>query len=218
MIRNFFFSMTAFSLLALGACGDDGKTSDTNVQETLGTTDSTTNGTTEPGTTEPGTTDATATEGTGTSITGDDPTTTSPATTVEPTTVEPETTTEPSTTTEEPGTTTEEPGTTTESTTTTTTDGTTTDDELMQCLENVNPGDPCGECACTECLEELQACEADAGCTAIRECAQEAGCGGIDCLGPCGDIIQMNGGPFGPSGMLAQQIGTCVDQQCQGQC
>lgn len=216
MIRNFLFSsMTAFSLLALGACGDDGKGTDTNLQQTDGTTDTTSNNTTEP--------DTTNTEGTGTSITGDDPTgTTAPPTSTDdppnPTTAtDPGTTTEsPGTTTEEPGTTTEEPGTTTEDTSTSTT--TTTGDPVMECLDNVNPGDPCGECACTECLEELQACEADPGCTAIRECAQESGCGGIDCLGPCGDVIQMNGGPFGPAGMLAQAIGTCVDMQCQGQC
>ncbi|WAS96455.1 hypothetical protein [Nannocystis punicea] len=89
---------------------------------------------------------------------------------------------------------------------------------VQQCLAAVHPGDPCGECACTKCLDEMQACQKDAGCKAIRDCAAEAGCGGIDCLGPCGDVIQMNGGPFGPSGMLAQEIGTCVDMQCQGQC
>lgn len=216
MIRNFFFSsMTAFGLLALGACSDDGKTTATNVQTTEDNT--TTDG---PSTT----TDDTTTDGT----------TTSPATTVEdPTT---STTTPPLTTTTEPDTSTTDPGTstspgttgpdtttepdtsTTEPDTSTTGPDTTTGDPLDQCLEQVNPGDPCGVCACNECLEELQACNEDAGCTAIRECAQEAGCGGIDCLGPCGDIIQMNGGPFGPSGMKAQAIGTCVDMQCANDC
>ena len=216
MIRNFFFSsMTALGLLSLGACGDDGKTSETNVQATEATTDTgTSNGSTEPGTTD-------TTEGTGTSITSDDPTTTTPATTTTTTSTTTtegpnDTTTEPETT-ENPGTTTTEPGTTTEDTSTTD-PGTTTDDPLMQCLDSVNPGDPCGECACTECLEELQICAEDAGCQAIRDCAQESGCGGIDCLGPCGTVIQMNGGPFGPAGMKAQAIGTCVDTQCQGQC
>jgi hypothetical protein len=212
MIRNYFFgSMTALCLLALGACGDDKGGSDTNVAPTDPTTD-TTNATTD--TTDPTNATNETTEGTS-------ETTVSPTTSELPTTGEPEVTTGPEPTTEttvEPETTdsstTEEPGTTTEMTD----PGTTGDPELQECLGQVEPNDPCGVCACTECLDELQACEANPGCKAIRDCGQMAGCTGVDCLGPCGGVINMNGGVFGQPAQLAQAIGNCVASQCKNEC
>lgn len=105
-------------------------------------------------------------------------------------------------------------------TTTTDVDGTSTGelDPIEQCLQEVELGDECGECSCMSCLEELRACQMDEGCVEIRICAQEAGCGGLDCLGPCSSVITLYGGPFGESGMLAQAIGYCVGTECPGLC
>lgn len=142
------------------------------------------------------------------------------------TTVDPDssTTDEPGTTTDEPGTTTDESGTTTDEPGTTTGDpGTESStgepvDPVDMCLEDIEKGDACGECACNNCLDELSACNADAGCTAIRECAQEAMCGGIDCLGPCGDTINENGGLAGASAGLALELSGCIDNNCANDC
>lgn len=112
-------------------------------------------------------------------------------------------------------------------TTTTTGPDTTTGDEststgpidpIEQCLMMVELGDECGECSCMSCYDELQVCLDDEGCVAIRECAQEAGCDGLNCIGPCGDVINLYGGPFGISGMLAQALGHCVGIECPGLC
>ncbi|PCC68212.1 hypothetical protein SAMN02745121_08920 [Nannocystis exedens] len=78
--------------------------------------------------------------------------------------------------------------------------------------------DTCTVCACLECYDEYTACRDDAGCQTIRDCIQEFGCRGIDCLGPCGDVIQRNGGPFGPAGTKAQALSTCLDRRCQDHC
>lgn len=72
----------------------------------------------------------------------------------------------------------------------------------------------CETCACNTCLAELQACEQDAGCVAIRMCAQANMCTGIGCLGPCGDVIDQNGGAFGPSAGLAKALSECVEGGC----
>lgn len=167
----------------------------------------------------------------GSSSSGDDPTTTTPPTT---TTVDPMTTTMPdpdSSTTDAPGTSTDEPGTTTDEPGTTTDEpGTTTGepgtesstgepvDPVDMCLQEIDKGDACGECACNNCLAELSACNADPGCTAIRECAQEAMCSGLACLGPCGETIDDNGGFAGPSAMLALTLSGCIDDNCAGDC
>src|SRR5690606_22025519 len=58
MIRNYFFgSLTAFCLLALGACGGEKNSTDTNVAPSDGSTSETTDPGTESGTTGPGTTE-----------------------------------------------------------------------------------------------------------------------------------------------------------------
>ena len=76
-----------------------------------------------------------------------------------------------------------------------------------------------GDCNCGSCACELAACQADEGCTAIRECAQEMGCLGIECLEPCGDVIEMYGGVAGPSGMIGLMLSACVEASgCPTQC
>lgn len=78
-----------------------------------------------------------------------------------------------------------------------------------------------GDCNCGSCACELAACEADAGCSAIRECAQMTGCLGLDCLDEmnCGDVIMMAGGVAGESGMIALALSGCVmDSGCPTQC
>ncbi len=159
--------------------------------------------------------------GSGTTTTGDTPTTTGdPETsttsgtteTVEPTTtgVDPTTTGDPQTSTTS-GTTTDEPG-------TTTTPDTTTGDPVQECLDMVPPGEPCAECACTSCPDEFQACQADPGCVAIRECAQENMCTGQDCLVPCGQVIMENGGFVGQPAMKAIALGMCIGSSCAERC
>lgn len=201
MIRNFCFgTITALGLLTFAACGDDGMGA-TGATATTGTTTSGGGSTTTAGTTtsdDPTTTGGTTAPGTTTS---DEDPTTGPGTTTNPgTTTDPGTTTEPGTTTD--------PG--------TTGPGTTTDDEVAQCKMMLpDPNDACGNCACENCLEELQACQADEGCTAIRECAQANMCSGFDCLGPCGDVINDHGGPLGASGMLGLTLNNCIqDANC----
>ena len=68
-------------------------------------------------------------------------------------------------------------------------------DALQMCLDMAD--DECEDCACMNCLAEVQACEMDPGCVEIRMCAQENMCTGIECRGPCGPVIEENGGPFG---------------------
>jgi hypothetical protein len=76
--------------------------------------------------------------------------------------------------------------------------------------------DPCGVCVCTECDDELAACDEDPGCVAIRECVIESGCSGTaECLEACGAVIQANGGLFGASVGLAQDLGDCVEESCE---
>ena len=63
-----------------------------------------------------------------------------------------------------------------------------------------------------------QACEEDPGCVAIRECAQENMCTGLDCLEVCGDVIDMYGGIASPSSALALALSGCIDAECPGLC
>ncbi len=204
MIRNFFFNVTfGLTLVITGACGSDGDASDTGTAaSSTGSTDATTSTTTTTPTTSE----------TGTSTTGDTSTssTSEPLTTTEtPTTGEPATSTGPDTSSTTDVSSSSDTGTTA---------GDETGDPLAQCLMMVDPGDACGECACNSCIDELQACEADEGCTAIRMCVQESGCGGADCLGPCGATINQYGGFAGPSANKAIALGMCVDSSCADQC
>ncbi|HWB81299.1 MAG TPA: hypothetical protein VG755_40330 [Nannocystaceae bacterium] len=91
---------------------------------------------------------------------------------------------------------------------------TTGNDSLDHCLEEAATS--CEECACNSCLPQLMACQEDPGCVAIRMCAQESGCTGIECLGPCGEVIDANGGPFGPSAGLASMVSSCYTDACDG--
>ena len=90
-----------------------------------------------------------------------------------------------------------------------------TDQMLIDmCIEAAEAEMTCEEvatCNCSNCACELQACQMDADCTAIRECAQATGCNGIDCLDPttCGDVIDAAGGPTGTGATLALQLSTC---------
>jgi hypothetical protein len=195
MTRTVFASLSLS--LALVGCGDDkGTTASTESTGPAGSSSSGDDSTT--GAVDPTTGVVDPTTGVVDPTTGNvDPTTGN----VDPTTGD----VDPSTTTIEPE-------------TSTTVDATGTGgDPLQMCLDMVD-GDACGECACNNCLEELSACQADEGCTAIRECAQEAMCGGLDCLGPCGDTINMYGGLGGPSAMMALALSGCADMACADQC
>jgi hypothetical protein len=83
---------------------------------------------------------------------------------------------------------------------------------LDTCLEMAV--DACEQCACNNCLAELTACQEDPGCVEIRTCAQQAGCTGVGCLGPCGDVINANGGPLGQSAGLASALSDCYEGAC----
>jgi hypothetical protein len=86
------------------------------------------------------------------------------------------------------------------------------DPVLDGCLEiAVNE---CETCACNLCLDPLYACQQDVGCVAMRDCAEQAGCAGVDCLEPCGAVIDMHGGPFGSSGELALTLSDCLSASC----
>lgn len=70
----------------------------------------------------------------------------------------------------------------------------------------------CDFCTCDGCLLEWEECVADGGCKQILDCADANGCNGVDCyLGPCNQVIDQNGGPFGNSANLAQNVGGCRD-------
>lgn len=86
------------------------------------------------------------------------------------------------------------------------------DPVLDACLEiAVNE---CETCACELCLDPLYACQQDPGCVAMRDCAEQTGCAGVDCLEPCGAVIDMYGGAFGSSGMLALALSDCLTASC----
>ncbi len=74
--------------------------------------------------------------------------------------------------------------------------------------------DACEMCACNLCLDPLYACQQDPGCVAMRDCAQQAGCAGTDCLEPCGAVIDMYGGVFGSSATLAVALSDCLAGAC----
>jgi len=207
MIRKLFSTMTALGLLVT-ACGDD-----------KGTTDATTTASSTGG--EGDTTSDPPSSSTG----PDTPTTAGMSEAMTSTTnVDPSTTdVDPSTSTStgpDPDTTT--PETTDPETTEPETGGTTIDpsggDPVEQCKMMADPMTECSDCVCENCLEELQACQADEGCTAIRMCAEETGCTGLDCLDVCGDVIDEYGGPFGPSGMLGLEISMCLMGSCDAEC
>lgn len=192
--RNFFPTLTA--ALALVACGDNGGGTTTDAGSTTGaatsgasTGDSPTTAASTSGASDSGSTSADA------STSGDPPSTSEPASSSGA------------------------DGSTSNVTASSTDPGTTTGgDPVAACLMMIDPGDACGECACNNCLEDLQACQADEGCTAIRMCAQDNMCGGIDCLGPCGATIDKYGGLGGKSAQLGLALSGCIDGSCANEC
>ncbi|MBK8235901.1 MAG: hypothetical protein IPK74_10115 [Deltaproteobacteria bacterium] len=86
------------------------------------------------------------------------------------------------------------------------------DPVLDACLEIAT--DACQQCACNLCLDPLYACQQDPGCVAMRDCAEQYGCQGADCLEPCGAVVDMYGGPFGASGALALALSDCLVASC----
>ena len=86
------------------------------------------------------------------------------------------------------------------------------DPVLDACLEIATT--PCETCACDLCLEPLYACQQDPGCVAMRDCAEQSGCAGAECLEPCGPVIDRYGGPFGESGALALTLSECLSAAC----
>ena len=82
----------------------------------------------------------------------------------------------------------------------------------------VDPAAGCDACVCESCGAEVDACMADVGCVAITDCAQAMMCTGVDCLGPCGDVIEMHGGPLGPSATLASALSDCRTTLCADLC
>jgi hypothetical protein len=210
MVRNLFCTMTAVTLL-LAACGDDKN-------------DTSATANTEPATTSSGTTANPSGDDTTGSTGPVDPTTAGEAeasvsTTVDPSTgpIDPSTSTGP--TTIPPDTSATEPMTETTVDPDTTDPSTTTGgDPVEQCKMMADPQTECSDCVCENCLEQLQACEMDEGCKAIRQCAEETGCTGFDCLQLCGDVIDMYGGIGGESAQKGLQISMCLDMNCMEQC
>lgn len=74
---------------------------------------------------------------------------------------------------------------------------------------------PCEQCACNMCLDPLYACQQDAGCVAMRDCAEMSGCQGAEaCYSACMGVIDQYGGPFGDSAALALALSDCLEPAC----
>ena len=67
-------------------------------------------------------------------------------------------------------------------------------------------------CICDKCPGETLDCASLPACKAIMKCALEVGCGGIDCLTPCHDVIQANGGVDGAGVQLGLLTVECAAQ------
>lgn len=135
-----------------------------------------------------------------------------------------------STATTEPGSSTSTTSTSTTSTSTTITTGdettttgdassTTMLDPVEACLADVDPGDECNACICTDCLMPWDACHADTGCTAIQQCAQTNGCYGDECDAPCATVMNFYGPPDSPSMTAWKALTAClVEATCDQKC
>lgn len=180
------------SVLALAACGDGGGGATADVATTTSAVTSA-----APDTT--GSSTSSSTSSTGSS---GDPTTT--------------------TTTGEPATSTTSSSTTTTTTTGETTTGdpssTTAPDPIDACLAEVDPGDECAACICTDCMALWDACHADEGCAAIQQCAQSSLCYGLDCQAPCESTINLYGLMGGPSWNLWKPTSDCLAATCRPLC
>jgi hypothetical protein len=75
-----------------------------------------------------------------------------------------------------------------------------TAEEVQDACFAVAGDDPCENCVCESCVEQLDECAATAGCPEILECVLESGCTGLACY--CGD----------------EPLWTCVAGQGNGPC
>jgi hypothetical protein len=204
MLRTL-FSMTAALGLLVAACGDDKGTTETETSPNTSTgPDATSTG--PDGTTTPDTPTSTGIVDPSTTSTGPDPTTNPDPSTTTSTTSDDTTTDVTTLTTTTVGTDTTDPNTDTGG------------DPVESCKMMADPMTECSDCVCENCLMELQECEADEGCKAIRQCAEETGCSGFDCLQTCGDVIDMYGGIGGDSAGLGLEISMCLDMNCMDVC
>lgn len=72
----------------------------------------------------------------------------------------------------------------------------------------------CEGCGCEQCPDEYDDCTDTDGCQDIMSCVDQSGCSGVDCyLGPCQQVINQNGGPFGDAANAAQGLGQCRDAE-----
>ncbi len=71
-------------------------------------------------------------------------------------------------------------------------------------------------CVVQSCEAEGIACCNEPGCMAIAMCVFDSGCSGMECLGPCGQVIQDNGGIAGAPVAAAQAVGDCAEVPCAG--
>lgn len=67
-------------------------------------------------------------------------------------------------------------------------------------------------CVCDHCAVQALDCAAVPECAEIMKCALAVGCGGIDCLTPCQDVIQENGGVDGAGVQLGLLTVECSVQ------
>lgn len=67
-------------------------------------------------------------------------------------------------------------------------------------------------CGCDACPVQMLDCAGVPACEAIMKCSFDAGCGGIDCLTPCQDVIQANGGVDGAGVQLGLAAVECAVQ------
>ncbi|MBE7479281.1 MAG: hypothetical protein HS104_04715 [Polyangiaceae bacterium] len=85
--------------------------------------------------------------------------------------------------------------------------------DLAECKAKAatNPDPACANCACDSCLTELKACEADATCVGLRNCAQKNNCCDEICvLLKCGTELQAAGGVNGPGTTKASAVKDCT--------
>jgi len=79
----------------------------------------------------------------------------------------------------------------------------------------------CEACVQTNCPTEYNTCNtapAAPGCQLILECAFDSGCTGLDCLGPCGGVINANGGVTGAPAQAAIALANCALTPCMTEC
>lgn len=67
-------------------------------------------------------------------------------------------------------------------------------------------------CVCDHCAAQALDCAGVPACAEIMKCALAVGCGGIDCLTPCQDVIQANGGVDGAGVQLGLLTVECSVQ------